>query len=186
LYTLLLSPNACCIFQPTQPAWFDVLLDLIRDSLQVMKVSPIQFLQPSVFWSKYFSYNPVLKHPQRRFLCHYYRRRFKLAWNTARKQKLHRRCAWLSVLTVHVALCEVDGHAGGHRNVTSSVHPLRILPGYSLVTALCRSPAHQGPPLSVLSVGYAVHSVLLTCLSPTAGLGWTGKNIQVGGWKGGI
>jgi hypothetical protein len=43
---------------------FIVLLDLIRGSLQI-KVSPVQFLQPSLFWSKYFSQSPVLRHPQR-------------------------------------------------------------------------------------------------------------------------
>jgi len=56
-----------------------VLLDLMTGSLQIMKLSSVQFLQLALFWSKYFPQNLVLKHPQRIYLGHYERRRFKPA-----------------------------------------------------------------------------------------------------------
>ena len=56
-----------------------VLLDLTTGGLQIMKLSPVQFLQPALYWSKYFSQSLVLKHPHRIFLYHYDRRKFKPA-----------------------------------------------------------------------------------------------------------
>jgi len=77
----------------------------------------------------------------------------------------------------------VDGHAGGNRNVTTSVHPLRIYPVAVLSLLFTEVWLTRGlPSLYCLSV-YLVRSVLLTYLLPAAGLGWTGKNIQVGGVK---
>lgn len=157
------------------------LLDLITRSLQIMKLSAVQFLQPALYWSKYFPQSLFLKHTQRTCLGHYDRRTFKPAWNTVQKHKLDGRCAWLSLLTVHVVLCEVDGHTGGHRNVTTSVHPLRICPVTVLSLLFAEVWLTRGLPCLYCQSVYVVHSVLLTCLLPTAGLGWTGKNIQVGG-----